>query len=133
MASIYRQFELHAPAALVWDAIRDIGAVHERLAKGFVVNTVAEGNTRTVTFANGFVVQEEILAVDDINRRLAYRSVGGRASHHNAYFQVFDDSPKTARVIWVTDLLPEAMQAPIEQMMDQGIRAIQQTFGSEQS
>jgi carbon monoxide dehydrogenase subunit G len=130
MASIFREFEVHGPAEAVWDAIRDFGAVHQRLAKGFVVNTVVHGNVRTVTFANGFTVQEEVIAIDEQHRRFAYRSVGGRASHHNAYFQVYKAEAGRSRVLWVTDLLPDEMQAPIEQMVDQGIQAIQKTFGS---
>ncbi len=37
MASIQRAIVLDAPAERVWDAIRDFGAVHERVAPGFAV------------------------------------------------------------------------------------------------
>jgi hypothetical protein len=130
MASIFREFVVSAPASFVWSAIRDFGAVHERLARGFVVNTVVDGNARTVTFANGFVVRELILAIDDEHRRLAYSAVGGRASHHNAYFRVFEQTPTTSRVMWVTDLLPEEIRGSIEQMVDLGIQSIQQTLAT---
>lgn len=129
MASIYREFEVAASAEFAWQAIRDVGAVHERLARGFVAKTVLDAGVRTVTFANGFVVQEQILAVDDEHRRLAYASINGRASHHNASFQVFPAGPQSARIAWVTDLLPDDMRAPIGQMVDQGILAIRQTLG----
>jgi hypothetical protein len=130
MAAIFREFVVSASPGFVWSAIRDFGAVHERLARGFVVNTVVDGNARTVTFANGFVVRELILAIDDEHRRLAYSAVGGRTTHHNAYFQVFEHTPTTARLVWVTDLLPEEMRPAIEQMVDQGILAIQQTLAA---
>ena len=58
-----------------------------------------------------------------------YAAVGGRASHHNAYYQVFSAGPDVARIVWVTDLLPEEMKAPIEQMVEEGIRSIQHTLG----
>jgi hypothetical protein len=96
--------------------------------KGFVVDTVAHGNVRTVTFANGFSVQEEVVAIDDEHRRFVYRSIGGRASHHNAYFHVFEREDGRSRLVWVTDLLPDEMKGPIEQMVDQGIQAIQKTL-----
>jgi len=130
MASIFRDFEVNASAETVWDAIRDFGNVHRRLAKGFVVNTLVNGNVRTVTFANGFTVQEEVVAIDEQHRRFVYRSVGGKASHHNAFFQVYERGEGKSLVLWVTDLLPNEMQAPIEQMVDQGISAIQKTFAS---
>ncbi len=128
MASIYREFEVAAPAGFVWEAIRDVGAIHERLARGFVVATALERGERTVTFANGYVVREQIISIDDEHRRLAYGAVGGRASHHNAYFQVFERSQETSRVAWVTDLLPEEMKGPIELTVEQGIKAIQRTL-----
>jgi len=129
MASIYRKFEVSASAEFAWQAIRDVGAVHERLAKGFVVQTTLDGDVRTVTFANGFVVQERIVAIDDEHKRLVYSAINGRASHHNAYFQVSSKTPDVAHITWVTDLLPEEMKAPIEQMVDQGIKSIQRTIG----
>jgi carbon monoxide dehydrogenase subunit G len=128
MASIIREFDVDASADEAWDAIRDFGAVHLRLVKGLVVNTVAHGNVRTVTFANGFSVQEELVTVDEEHRRFVYRSIGSRASHHNAYFQVFEREGGRSRLLWVTDVLPDEMKTPIEQRVDQGIQAIQKTL-----
>jgi len=128
MASIYKEFLVDAPAQFAWEAIKDAGAVHSRLAQGFVTDTKLAGNTRTVTYADGFVVQEQVVSVDEEMRRFVYRSIGGRASHHNASFQVFPVSDGKSRVLWVTDLLPEEVRAPIEQMVEKGIRAIQGTL-----
>ncbi len=136
MATIYKEFIVNATPEFVWEAIRDVGAVHTRLAQGFVTNTVLSGDVRTVTFANGFVVREQIVTISDELRRLAYTSVGGRASHHNAYFQVFAAPEGQSRVLWVTDLLPENVRTPIAQMMELGSSAIKQTleksFGEKQ-
>lgn len=128
MASIYREFIVNAPPAFVWEAIKDVGAVHTRLAKGFVTDTRLEGDTRTVTFANGLVVREQIVSTNDELRRLVYRIVEGKASHHNAFFQVLPRSDGSSKVLWVTDLLPDEMRAPIEQMVDLGSAAIQRTI-----
>lgn len=128
MASIYREFGIAVPADVAWRAIRDAGAVHERLARGFVVGTVLEGDERVVTFANGFVARERILAIDDEHRRLAYHVIDAGMTHHNASFQVIPESPASARIVWVTDLLPDQMKEPIGQMVDQGVEAIRQTL-----
>jgi len=130
MTSIYKEFVVDAAPQFVWEAIKDVGAVHVRLAKDFVTDTTVEGDTRTVTFANGFVVREQVVAIDDAIRRFVYRAVGGRASHHNAFFQVFDAPEGKSKVLWVTDLLPDEMRAPIEQMVELGAAAIQRTLES---
>jgi hypothetical protein len=43
MASIVREVVIAAPAAPCWDAIRDFGALHERLAPGFVTGVAMVG------------------------------------------------------------------------------------------
>lgn len=128
MATIYKEFSVNASSQFVWEAIKDIGAVHTRLAQDFVTNTVLADDTRTVTFANGFVVQEQVVSIDGAHCRLAYRAVGGKTSHHNAYFQVFPVSEAASKVLWVTDLLPDEMREPIEKMVDLGSVAIQRTL-----
>lgn len=128
MATIHREVDLAASADFVWAALKDIGELHTRLAVGFVVDTRLAGSVRTVTFANGLIVTEQIVAIDDENKRLAYSSVGGRASHHNAYFQVFPCGEGKSRLLWVTDLLPDDMRPPIAQMVELGIPAIRQTL-----
>ena len=49
MATIYKEFSVNAPPDFVWTAIKDVGAVHTRLARGFVTDTVLRDSIRTVT------------------------------------------------------------------------------------
>jgi len=42
MASIHKEVSIDAPADHVWDALQDVGAIHTRLATGFVVDTQLE-------------------------------------------------------------------------------------------
>lgn len=128
MASIYKTFIVNASPAFVWDAIKDVGAVHTRLAREFVTDTQCEGNSRTVTFANGLVARERIITVDEEHRRLVYSIVGGQASHHNAFFQLFPAPDGKTRILWVTDLLPDHLREPIGQMVELGCAAIQRTL-----
>lgn len=65
MATIRKEIEIERSKEFVWDAIRDVGAIHKRLVPGFVVDCQLEGDWRTVTFANGLVVRELIVDVDD--------------------------------------------------------------------
>ena len=128
MASIRREMLVATDPARAWDAMRDVGAVHTRLAPGFVVDTRMEPGARVVTFANGLVARELIVDVDDAARRVAWAVVGGRLSHHNASLQVFADGGSRCRVVWIADLLPDEMAPPIAAMIDQGLGAMKQTL-----
>src|SRR5262249_57923700 len=95
MASIRKEIPLDARAEDVWDAVRDIGALHTRLVPGFVTDTKLEPGARIVTFANGMIVRELIVDLDDQARRLAWSAVGGPLTHHNASAQVFAQGGKS--------------------------------------
>ena len=129
MASIRKSLIVGVTPEAAWAAIRDVGAVHLRLARGFVTATELEEDTRMVTFANGMTVRERIVTIDDRARRLVYSVVGGgRTTHHNASFEVFDEADGRARILWTTDLLPDAAAPAVEDMMDGGLHAIRQTL-----
>ena len=127
MASIRREISVAARAAEIWDAVRDVGAVHERLAPGFVTDTRMDGDARIVTFGNGLVARELIVDVDDAERRLVWSVVGGRKTHHNASLQVFESSAHS-RVVWIADLLPNDLAGAIAGMIDQGMAAMKRTL-----
>ena len=129
MASIHREIVIRADAAEVWDAVRDVGAPHKRLAPGFLVDTRLEGEARVVTFANGLVARELIVDVDDRARRLVWAVVGGRLTHHNASLQVFADGEGCSRVVWIADLLPHELAGSISGLIEQGLGVMQQTLG----
>ena len=128
MASIRKEILIDAPPEEVWAAVRDVGAVHRRLAPGFVVNTRLDGDARVVTFANGMVVRELLVDVDDRTRRVAYAVVQGQPTHHNASMQVFAEDGGRSRLVWITDLLPNDVAEPIGSMIEQGAAVIKETL-----
>jgi hypothetical protein len=128
MATIRKEFIVEAPAQQVWDAFRDVGAVHTRLAPGFVTDCRREGEDRIVTFANGLVAKELIVDVDDAAMRLVYSARSERLAHHNASFQVFAEGPARCRVAWIADVLPHAAAAAIGAMMDAGVNAMKRSL-----
>jgi carbon monoxide dehydrogenase subunit G len=129
MASITRELRVHAPVDRVWDAVRDVGAIHRRLVPGFVTDCRLEGDARIVTFANGITVTELIVDLDDQKRRLVWSARGGRLTHHNASLQATPDGEGT-RLVWTADLLPNEMKAPIEAMIEQGMAAMKRALES---
>ena len=112
----------------VWDAIRDVGSIHKRLVPGFVVDCRLEGDWRTVTFANGMVVRELIVAIDDKTCRHAWSARGAPLTHHNASVQVFADGDDKCRVIWIADLMPNEVAETIAEMIQQGLSRMKQTL-----
>ncbi len=128
MASIHREIVIEAPPEVVWDALRDVGAIHRRLAPGFVTDTRLEEGARVVTFGNGIVARELIVDVDDQERRLVWSVVGGRMTHHNASAQVFENDEGWSRFVWIADLLPHELAPTIAQMIEQGLTVIKRTL-----
>ena len=129
MASVLKTFTVDAPAAAVWDALHDFGAVDTRLAPGFVVDCKLDGEARIVTFANGMVAREVLLDCDDERRRLAYAILPNeRLTHYSASTQVTDDGAQRCRVSWIVDVLPHAIAPYISAQMDLGIAAMKNTL-----
>ena len=131
MASICREFLIEVAPENVWAAVRDVGALHWRLAKGFVVDTRLEDGARIVTFANGLIARELIVDINDAARRLVWAAVGGRMTHHNASFQVFAEGGGASRAVWIADLLPHDLAGPIAAMIEEGCAAIKRTLEGE--
>lgn len=126
MATIRKERFVEAPPERVWDALRDWGAIHERLVPGFVVDTRLDGEDRIVTFFNGSVVREVLVDLDEEERRLVWSVVDGPYTHHNGAAQVFAEGEGT-RFVWTADLLPDEAAAPTEAMMERGADVLKET------
>jgi hypothetical protein len=132
MASIHKEATIRVPAHVLWDAVRDVGALHTRLVTGFVTDCKLDGDdARMVTFGNGMTVRELIVDVDDTRRRIAWTAVGGRLSHHNASLQVFEAGAGECRAVWIADLQPNEMAPAIAGMIEQGLAAMKRTQESQ--
>ena len=128
MASIRTEISIDAHPDVVWDAVRDVGALHQRLVPGFVVDTRLEDGARIVTFASGLVVRELIVDLDDRTRRLAWAARGGRLAHHNASAQVLADGDGRTRLVWIADLLPDEVAGDVRAMMEHGAAVMKKTL-----
>jgi hypothetical protein len=129
MASIHKEILIEARPEHVWSAIRDVGAIHQRLAPGFVVDTKLEAGARVVTFGNGLVARELIVDIGDDARRLVWAVVGGQLTHHNASLQVFADGERHSRVVWIADQLPNDLAGHVRGMIEQAMGVMKQTLG----
>jgi Polyketide cyclase / dehydrase and lipid transport len=130
MASIYKDVRIDVNPDQAWDALRDFGALHERLARGFVTDTRLEGTDRIVTFVNGSVVRERLVSIDDEARRLVWSIVDGPYAHHNGSAQVFCDCDRRTWFVWTADVLPDEIAGRTAEMMERGLAAIKGTLES---
>ena len=127
MASIRREVVIAVASETLWDAVRDVGALHTRLVAGFVTACRMDGDARVVTFSNGMIAREVIVDIDEKERRLVWASVGGRLSHHNASAQVFAEAGDRCRLVWIADFLPNELEPAIAGMIEQGLVAMKKT------
>src|SRR2546421_4018567 len=129
MASIHKDIPIDASPADVWAAVRDFGAVHQRLAPGFVLDARLDGDARIVTFANGTVAHELLVDCDEARRRLVYAVINERVKHYSASVQVLADGDARARLIWIVDVLPNEIAPYVDGQMDQAALAMQKALG----
>jgi hypothetical protein len=128
MASVQKEIVISASVDDVWSALGDVGALHTRLAPGFVTDTRLEPGARIVTFGNGMVVRELIVTIDEGARRVVWSAVGQPFTHHNGSAQVVAASDGRARVIWIADFLPDGIRDAIDAMMEQGMAIMKRTL-----
>lgn len=128
MASIHNDVSLPAPARDVWDAVRDFGALHQRLVPGFVTACQLDGDARTVTFANGSVAREVLVDCDDARQRLVYAINSERLTHYSASVQVIADGEASCRLVWIIDKLPNELAGYVQEQTKAAVIAMHKAF-----
>lgn len=122
MTSIYRELVLDTDATHAWNALRDPVDVARAFA-GVLVDCTLDGDVRTVTFANGNVIEERIVAIDESRMRIAYTILGGRFEHQHASMQILSEGVGRCRFVWQSDFLPDTRREVVERLMDAGCDA----------
>jgi hypothetical protein len=132
MASVRTEALIEAAVDDVWAVIRDFATGPARMAPGFVADSHADSDVRTVTFADGTVVRERFVAIDDAERRIVYSVVRGGMcpEHDNATMRVEPDGVRRSRFVWVHDVLPDDLAPPILAAMKRGTAVIKRTLES---
>jgi carbon monoxide dehydrogenase subunit G len=128
MTTIRKEIRIDAPVDRVWDALRDVGALHTKLVPGFVKDTRMEGNTRVVTFGNDMVAREDIVSIDPAQHRVAWAVVGQQFRHYNGAAWVESDPKGGSRFYWTADLLPDEFAPQVDEMMTAGIEVVKRTL-----
>jgi hypothetical protein len=130
MASLHRDIPLETDAARAWVTLRDSRNI-ARVFAGVLIDVKVDGDLRDVTFANGNVVQERIVTVDDARMRVAYTVCGPNFEHYAASMQIVaDEAGKLCRLVWTCDFLPDERRALVEPLMDAGCAAAARNLAS---
>jgi hypothetical protein len=87
MSSIWWEETIAVPAEIAWASLRRVDRAHELFSPVLVDGTIS-GEIRTVTFANGLVVRERIVDVDEARQRICYTVLDGVFEHHSASMQI---------------------------------------------
>jgi len=133
LPTIRKEILIDASPEQVWDAVRDVGAVHYRLVPGYTENTHMNGHERTLILPQGGFVRELIISIDEGERRMAYAVKEGRMPllHHHATFQVFPNDKNGSKLVWITDFLPEQLTTEIQARVDRGAEVMKDTIEAE--
>ena len=129
MAHLRTEISIAAAPADVWDVIRDFAAGPLRMAPAFVVGCEADADVRVVTFADGVVVRERFVSLDDDERRITYSVVGGsiRPDHDTAEMRVIPEDGG-CRFVWTHDVRPDELAPGIQAAMGRGAEVIKRTL-----
>ncbi|MEU1850953.1 SRPBCC family protein [Streptomyces sp. NPDC019990] len=133
MASIMMETVIEADAAEVWSVIGDFEQGPPRIAPGFVIGTeLVADDVRTVTFANGDVVDELLVSLDHEAQRIVWAVTGGtvRPRHDNASFQVVPKGERRSRLVWIRDVLPDELAPAMAANMADGLAVIREALSA---
>lgn len=123
MATVHKTVHIARPVDEVWKVVGDIGGIAAWFP-GMEASRV-EGTKRLCSFEAGFTLEEEIVLVDDPNRRYQYRITDGpfSATHHLATVEVTpaDDG---AQVAWTVEVEPDDLADVMEASFDHALPAL---------
>ncbi|WP_328990568.1 SRPBCC family protein [Kribbella sp. NBC_01245] len=131
MATVIREIVINATPSEVWAVIGDFAGGPTKMAPGFVTDTRLEDpETRLVTFINGHLARERLIARDASARRIVWAFTDGWAKpdHNNAAMQIHADGTDRSRLVWTHDVLPDNLAEPLAAAMDGGLPIIKQTI-----
>ena len=126
MATIHREIQIVCDLYDAWRELRDFSSA-ARLFAGVLTDCRESAGLRTVTFANGAVVQEQLIAVDEARHRVAYTVVNGPFTHHSASMQL-KRAGTNVTFAWTSDFLPDEVAPRVAALVDAGCDAIKRNL-----
>ncbi|HEV8206084.1 MAG TPA: SRPBCC family protein [Acidimicrobiia bacterium] len=131
MASVVREIIVDAAPEAVWSAVGDFANGPLQTSPGVIVDCrLDEPDLRALTFADGTVARERLIARDEQTRRIVWGWVGDEVVHDNTSMQVFAQGGSQSRLVWIHDTLPDELTGWLATAMDQFVPVVQQALRS---
>ncbi len=105
--TIRHEIRIDRPAADVWALAGDPTALHTWFPG--IVSCTVDGNQRVIVMGSGLPMPEEILVIDNTQRRFQYRITAPLFTHHRGTIDVIDLGDDTCLVVYSTEADPRAM------------------------
>lgn len=128
MASVIREIVIDATPEDVWAAVGDFATGPWKMSPGLVDCRLDEPDVRALTFGDGNVVRERLIARDEQARRIVWGWVADQVAHDNTSMQVFTQGQGQSRLVWIHDTLPDELTGWLATAMDQLAPVIQQSL-----
>lgn len=122
MATVRREVRVARPPGEVWALVGDPRRLHEWFPG--VVDTVVDGDDRTITLASGIPMPEKIVTVDDVARRFQYRVTSPLFRSHLGTIDVLDVGDGTSMVVYGTDAEPAVLALVVGGAAGAGLRNV---------
>ncbi|MEI8238475.1 MAG: SRPBCC family protein [Actinomycetota bacterium] len=111
LGSIRHEIRIRRSADDVWARVRDAASLHTWFPG--LTDCTVEGNTRVIFLASGMAMPEEILVIDDAQRRFQYRITAPIFRHHRGTIDVIALADDECMVVYSTEADPRTMALTI--------------------
>jgi hypothetical protein len=111
LGSIRHEIRIHRTAADVWERVRDAAGLHTWFPG--ITSCQVDGMNRVIVLGSGMPLPEEILVIDDVQRRFQYRITAPIFKHHRGTIDVVDLGDDTSLVVYSTEADPRTMALTI--------------------
>jgi uncharacterized protein YndB with AHSA1/START domain len=111
LGSLRHEIRIHRSAADVWERVRDAAGLHTWFPG--ITSCQVDGMNRVIVLGSGMPLPEEILVIDDVQRRFQYRITAPIFKHHRGTIDVIDLGDDTSLVVYSTEADPRTMALTI--------------------
>ena len=105
--SLRREQRMAVPADAVWAFVGDLARISEWFPG--IVEATVEGSTRIITTGSGITMPEQIITLDNLQRRLQYRITSPLLRELLSTLDVLDIGDGTSLAIYSVDADPATM------------------------
>jgi hypothetical protein len=111
LGSLRHEIRIHRSAADVWERVRDAAGLYTWFPG--ITSSPVDGMNRVIVLGSGIPMPEEILVIDDVQRRFQYRITAPIFKYHRGTIDVIDLGDDTSLVVYSTEADPRTMALTI--------------------